>query len=369
MCRLLGYCTRANASLAQITGERGLRDFTGLSAFHGDGWGMAACDGQQMHVEKSSLRAADEPAYDELAHRALGDAGLVHLRMATPGLPVEARNSHPFRRGGFAMAHNGAIHPQHRLGSLLPPAWERHVTGTTDSERYFLHVMSCLEARDGDVIAAIDDTAAHIDRNFSANSLNAILLAPDALYAISCYDPERIPFGGLAARGYDGPPERYFDLAYRETEDAVVVASTGWPQDGWTFVPNRHVLAVERDTLRVKVEPLSRRSATSAPLPVLVAVTGRPQRTVGPPAGDSGISSQPPSCAERPPRPGAARSRERVSCARAAATRRPPPRSRSRVQSPGRRRTRRSAGRRSGAACRSWVPFPSAMFTSFTSPV
>ena len=66
--------------------------------------------------------------------------GLVHLRWATPGLPVEPRNTHPFRRGDVAMAHNGAIHPQDRLGELLPPAWERQLAGTTDSERYFLHV-------------------------------------------------------------------------------------------------------------------------------------------------------------------------------------------------------------------------------------
>jgi predicted glutamine amidotransferase len=275
MCRLLGYCARANVPLAKIMGEPGLHDFTGLSAFHSDGWGMGACDGQRLHIEKSPRRALDEPAYDELVHRPLGDAGLVHLRMATPGLPVEARNSHPFSYGGFAMAHNGAIHPQSQLGSLLPPAWQRHVTGTTDSERYFLRVMSGLDARAGDVIAAIDDTIAHIDRNFSADCLNAILLGPDALYAISSHDPERIPWDGLAARGYTGPPECYFDLAYTETEDAVVVASTGWPQDGWTVLPNRHVLVVERDTLRVKVEPLSPRNTAVAPLSPRAAMTGR----------------------------------------------------------------------------------------------
>jgi predicted glutamine amidotransferase len=275
MCRLLGYCARANVSLAQIVGDGGLHDFTGLSAFHRHGWGMAWYEGQQLHIEKSPLRALDEPAYNELTHRALGDAGLVHLRMATPGLPVEARNSHPFQYGGFAMAHNGAIHPQARLGSLLSPEWQRHVVGATDSEHYFLRVMSGLEPRAGDVIAAIDDTIAQIDRNFSADCLNAILLGPDALYAISSHDPERIPWDGLAARGYTGPPECYFDLAYQETEDAVVVASTGWPQDGWTVLPNRHVLVVERDTLRVKVEPLSPRSTAGAPLSLLVGVTGR----------------------------------------------------------------------------------------------
>jgi len=93
MCRLLGYCAAGPTSLAGMLGERGLREFTSLSSFHGDGWGMAWYDGSAVRAEKSPLRAIDEPAYDELAHRDLGDVGLVHLRWATPGLPVEAARS------------------------------------------------------------------------------------------------------------------------------------------------------------------------------------------------------------------------------------------------------------------------------------
>src|SRR5258708_10939754 len=95
MGRMLGYWARDRASLAEVTGERGLRDFTKLSAFHGDGWGMAWYDDRQGHVEKSPRRAADEPAYGELAHRRLGDLGLVHLRPATPGLPGAGGHSPP----------------------------------------------------------------------------------------------------------------------------------------------------------------------------------------------------------------------------------------------------------------------------------
>jgi hypothetical protein len=170
------------------------------------------------------------------------------------------------------MAHNGAIHPQDRLGGLLTPAWNRQLTGTTDSERYFLHVMSRLETHAGDVIAALDDTVAHIDRTLSANSLNAIVLTPDALYAICWYDPERIPPAALGQQGYSGPPERYFDLAYTETDSAVVVASSGWPHDRWTWLPNRHVLVIDRETLRTKVEPLSPRGAPGGRLPVLMTL-------------------------------------------------------------------------------------------------
>jgi predicted glutamine amidotransferase len=276
MCRMLGYGARDRASVAEILGEPGLRDFTDLSGFHGDGWGMAWYDGQRGHVSKAPPRAADEPDYRDLTHRRLGDLGLVHLRRATPGMPVEAGNCHPFRHNGIMMAHNGAIHPQERLPELLSPDWENRLTGTTDSERFFLNVMSRLDEHAGDepgrdehgrdLIAAIDDAAGEIDRAFSANSLNALFLTPDALYALCWYHPERIPPGAEAQQGYNGPPERYFDLAYLETDGAVVVASTGWPQDGWAFLPNRHVLVIDRETLRTKIEPLH-----SAPLPASIA--------------------------------------------------------------------------------------------------
>lgn len=277
---MLGYCARDRASLAEVIGERGLLDFTKLSAFHGDGWGMAWYDGQQGQVEKSPQRAADAADYDELAHRRLGDLGLVHLRRATPGLPVEARNSHPFRHGAIMKAHNGAIHPQERLGDLLTGAWKHRLIGTTDSEHYFLNVMSRLEGGPagslghGDLITALDDAVADIDRAFTANSLNAIFVTPDALYALCWYHPDRIPSAAVAQQGYTGPPERYFDLAYLETDGSVVVASTGWPQDGWSWVPNRHVLVIDRETLQAKVEPLHPGAVTSRPLPAPPATMG-----------------------------------------------------------------------------------------------
>ena len=274
---MLGYCARDRASLAEVIGERGLHDFTKLSEFHADGWGMAWYDGRLGQVEKSPQRAAGAADYDELAHRRLGDLGMVHLRRATPGLPVEARNTHPFRHDGIMMAHNGAIHPPERLGGLLTGAWKRRLLGTTDSEHYFLNVMSRLEGRPagslghGDLIAALDDAVADIDGAFTANSLNAIFVTPEALYALCWYHPDRVPPTAVAQQGYTGPPERYFDLAYLETDGSVVVASTGWPQDGWTSVPNRHVLVIDRETLQTKVEPLHPGPSASRPLADLLA--------------------------------------------------------------------------------------------------
>ena len=242
MCRLLGYCSRLDASLEDLIGAGGLSDFTGLCALHGDGWGMAWYEGSEPVIRKSPL----------------GDLGLVHLRWATPGLAVSELNCHPFRHGPHVLAHNGAIHPQDRLGEMLPSEWERQLGGTTDSERYFLLIMSQLAANRGDMVAAISSAAADIEDRFEPNSLNAILLAPDKLYAVSWYHRSRVPEAKLRLAGYDQPDAiaAYFDLAYRVSSEAVVVASSGWPQRGWTLLHNRHVLIVDRATLDTQVVPL-----------------------------------------------------------------------------------------------------------------
>lgn len=258
MCRLLGYCSDRDASLEDLIGADGLREFTGLSALHGDGWGMAWYSGAEPVIRKSPIRADCAPEYDKLTREPLGQLGLLHLRWATPGLAVNERNSHPFRHGQFAFAHNGAIHPQHRLAEMLPADWESQLAGTTDSERYFLLIMSLLAERGGDMVAAIAGAAADIDARFEPTSLNAMLLCPDKLYAISWYHRERVPEARLRAHGYHQQAQiaAYFDLAYRATDNALVVASSGWPQPGWTPLENRHVLVCDRRTLRTQVLPL-----------------------------------------------------------------------------------------------------------------
>lgn len=257
MCRLLGYCAERDTSLADLIGDDGLREFTGLCALHGDGWGMAWFEGSEPAIRKSPARADSEPEYDKLAREPLGDLGLVHLRWATPGLGLTEADTHPFSFGQYVFAHNGAIHPQDRLGQLLPPSGAAEPRGTTDSELYFLLIMSKLASHSGDVVAAIADAAADIDARFEPNSLNAILLSPDALYAINWYHPARVPEKKLQACGFDSEEiAAYFDLAYRVNQGGVVVASSGWPQPGWTPLPNRHVLVAERHSLATRVVPL-----------------------------------------------------------------------------------------------------------------
>jgi hypothetical protein len=67
--------------------------------------------------------------------------------------------------------------------------------------------------------------------------------------------------GGLAST-----PEiaGYFHLAHLATPDAVVVASSGWPQPGWATLPNNTVIVVDRVSLHMSqfsLEPAARASA------------------------------------------------------------------------------------------------------------
>ena len=258
MCRLLGYCARGETALADLIGDDGLSQFIALSELHSDGWGMAWYEDSDPVIRKSPLRA-DEPEFEKLARQPLGELGLVHLRWATPGLAVNDRNTHPFRYGSSVFAHNGAVHPQRRLGEILPLEWEARVGGTTESERYLLLIMSLLPKHRGDIVAAVAAAASDIERRFAPNSLNAILLSPRHLYGISWHDRAKVPEAKLRERGYgDRPAEiaAYFDLSYAASPDAVIVASSGWQRAGWTPVPSRHVLVVERDTLGVQLLPL-----------------------------------------------------------------------------------------------------------------
>ena len=238
----------------------GLAKFAAMSDQHADGWGMGWYTDDGPLIEKSPRRARDDGRFLRLAATPLADIGLVHLRWATPGLPVELNNSHPFRHDGYAMAHNGAIYPQDRLDELLPEPWASKLTGTTDSERFFLHVVMCIESNGGDVVQALAQTVARIERDFRASSLNAVILTPDRLAAVSSYDPDSIPRSEILALGYGGPPEDldgYFDLNYRRSGNAVVVASSGWSQDDWNVLPNGHVLLVDRHTLEVVVDQIA----------------------------------------------------------------------------------------------------------------
>lgn len=238
MCRLLGWATRAPVTLHGLLGDEDLLGFTELSVTHGDGWGVARATGDGVKVHKRPDTARNNRSFALWARTHASDLGMVHLRWATMGLSIGIENTHPFTDGRVAFAHNGSVLSPASLDRLADPPVARLRRGTTDSERYFLAVLSRIT--DGATPQeALRDTADKITRTSAFTSLNCLLMTPDELIAMCRYDPD----GPLE----DKDPE-YYRLRYRVTDDAVVVSSSGWGS-GWRELDNGDLLVVRRGSL------------------------------------------------------------------------------------------------------------------------
>lgn len=246
MCRLLGVVSRSPMPLTDsLDGQ--LDPFAELSGEHPDGWGLASWHNGRLAVAKGTARADSSPGF-RIAAGTASDAAILHIRQASPGLPVVEGNTHPFTAdtatGTVAFAHNGYFTPADALDGLIGSEMLAAAVGTTDSERYFLRVLTLLA--DLGPVGALARAADDIRARAEFASLNCLLLTPDALYVYS----EEDPASEVSRRR--GPD--FFRLRYRITADRVVVASSGIPQPApeWCVLPYRQVLEIRRRDLRIQ---------------------------------------------------------------------------------------------------------------------
>jgi predicted glutamine amidotransferase len=262
VCRLLGYAAREPTTVAGALGGH-LGAFTDLSMLHPDGWGLGwtpAATGR-AEVVKGADRARDDPRFTSLVADHAADAALVHLRWATSGLAVRPENSHPFTDGRLVFAHNGSVDPPDSLDALLDPDTARRREGDTDSERYFLLLTRHLAVAEEERPGLLDDplaTAEVLARTIAAvaeasayTSLNCMLLTPAALVVAAWWSP------AAAERATDD----YYTLRWTAGEERVVVASSGWPQEGARVLDNGSLLVVDRASLDCEVIAVGRVSA------------------------------------------------------------------------------------------------------------
>lgn len=245
MCRLLGTVSRAPVTLDQVLGdERGA--FLALAAQHGDGWGHAWTGPAGLQVRKAADSALASRELADLAAGQAAESALTHLRWATLGLSVRPANTHPFTGKGVAFAHNGSVSPPEALEQLIAPQLRQQRAGDTDSERYFLAVLSRLDEGATPAEALATTVTDVLASGAAVHSLNCMLLTPEALLAVCCYDPG----------SYDDP--EYYPLLHRRTGETVVVASTGWTQSaGWSTLGNGALMQVDRGSLRTAIVPVS----------------------------------------------------------------------------------------------------------------
>jgi predicted glutamine amidotransferase len=245
MCRLLGTVVRNPSYLNTVFGDE-LAEFVALSAEHPDGWGLAyAAGNNQIAVRKSPTRAGAPLGAELVAARS--NAAILHLRRASTGMPNTFDNTHPFLAGeSMAVAHNGHVLPLGVLDRLCAALDAAPVVGDTDSER-FVHLLRTFVPFHTKP-EALHRTAQMIDRVAAVESLNCLVLTPEALYAMCCYDESVIRMNGRS-------DVASYELRYKSEKDRVTVASSGvdQPAPQWRQLHNGEVLEVRRKDLRTTV--------------------------------------------------------------------------------------------------------------------
>ena len=241
MCRLLGYSSSVPTNIPQFIGSE-FSAFVELSNVHHDSWGLAINSGSETKVIKKAETAAISREFPAVINETSGTGGLLHFRWASPGLPVNQQNAHPFSHGDVSFIHNGALSPYDALANLVSADYMAIRQGQTDSELFFLYLLTEISAKGFRV--GVLDAIRNIKNNFKYSSINSMVMNSDFLIVISEHDPANKP---------QWADEVYYEIRYRLDENGFAVASSGWDQAGWQLIENHKVLILNRKSLELEL--------------------------------------------------------------------------------------------------------------------
>ena len=238
MCRLLGFCSKNSSTLPQLLGQD-LDKFVALSQIHCDGWGYAHIEHSSTTAEKfrEPIPAIDSPHLTEQINTPT-DGALLHFRWASKGLDVKEVNTHPFTYKDITFIHNGSFRPFDTLAPYISDTYKKLIQGDTDSELYFYYLLTEIDKHG--FIEGITSALKFIKANIDHSSANMMIMNKDYFVTACRYNQDRIP--DLFKKDLD-----YYELRYKEIDGAVLVASSGWNQDGWTMLDNDSLLIVNRN--------------------------------------------------------------------------------------------------------------------------
>ncbi|MFO0661215.1 MAG: class II glutamine amidotransferase [Polyangiaceae bacterium] len=95
-------------------------------------------------MHRSTECAAESTGFSQVAERETAELVIAHVRQKTVGATM-LKNTHPFRRGSFVLAHNGTIDGVGWLTSHTSTERRNEIEGETDSEKLFAFLMTRLD--------------------------------------------------------------------------------------------------------------------------------------------------------------------------------------------------------------------------------
>lgn len=252
MCRFVGYVSSRPKTLLDILGEEQCARFESMSALHRDGWGSAWLNASRTRrirtVREAGLPSASA-TFARTIRSASSTARTLHIRMATDGFESSTVNTHPFLMDDIALSHNGAIVPMGPLRDLIPRSWGERAKGESDSE-LLLTLIAHEHASGSTLLEAVQRTARRVRRLYPTASLNCVALSSEYLVALRSSSTGRIPLEEFTARGFPPgalPPghlDEYYQMSYVQTDETVVVSSSGLDTQGWKVIPPDTVLEI-----------------------------------------------------------------------------------------------------------------------------
>jgi len=247
MCRLIGYSSQRPTTFGEVVGDN-FDQFVKLADDHCDGWGIATSEGKSAELYKEPVAATKSESFKQQLESHKSSSALLHLRWATAGMAINENNTHPFTYQDISFIHNGSISPFDCLDPLIDQKYLSLAKGSTDSERYFLFLLTQIEKHG--FIEGVKSGLTYIKNNCSYSSINMMITNKDYFAAACVYNQERIP-----DRFKDQTD--YYHLKYTKHEGQVVVASSGWDQAGWQQLPNNQILIFEKSSKQLTIQSLT----------------------------------------------------------------------------------------------------------------
>ena len=227
MCRLLGIVASEPVDFRVLLADRP-RSLAALGEEHRDGWGLASFSEGSWQIHKGTRPASHDDRFRRRAHALRGELLVSHVRKRTVGV-TRMVNSHPFVRGTWVFAHNGTIDDRAWLRAQVSPARAAEIRGDTDSELFFAHVLTRLDAN-----VSVPRIVAECRARASFGSFN-FLLSDGA----SCYVHRFGRSMYLLERG-----SRH-SVPSRRT-NAVFVASEPMTDEAWCEIDDGSLLRIDR---------------------------------------------------------------------------------------------------------------------------